>query len=269
MNQEKMFRLASLNANGIRSAVSKGLPAWMESHKLDCICLQELKAQEADLVAGKLETINGMKGYFHCAEKKGYAGVGIYTRFEPTDVRMGFGEDEFDREGRYIEARFDDGQQKKSIISCYFPSGSSSPERQAAKNRFLEVFFPYLQALSQERSLILCGDINIAHQEIDLKNWKGNLKNSGFLPHERDWMSRMLSDMKLRDVYRLLHPQATHECYTWWSQRGQARANNVGWRIDYQIASPDVAQKARRALIYKDKRFSDHAPVMVEYENLF
>jgi exodeoxyribonuclease III len=259
------FRLTSLNLNGIRSAASKGVEAWVAKTKPDCICVQEVKAQHAD-VHGKYDTWAGLKGHFHFAEKKGYSGVGAFSRHEPSDVVMGFGCREFDAEGRYVELRFDTPQRKLSIISCYFPSGSSGEERQQAKFRFLDVFDPYLVALKQQREFILCGDVNIAHAEKDLKNWKGNRKNSGFLPEERAWMTKLLSETGLVDVYRRLQPDTTDTCYTWWSNRGQAYAKNVGWRLDYQIATPALAELARTEAIYRDERFSDHAPITVEYE---
>jgi exodeoxyribonuclease III len=260
-----LFRLTSLNLNGIRSATSKGLEDWVAATAPDCICVQELKAQEAD-VAGRFETLAGLQGHFHYAVKKGYSGVGVYTRHEPSDVVIGIGEPEFDDEGRYVELRFDTPARKRSVVSCYFPSGSSSEERQQAKFRFLDRIYPCLTELSAGRELLLCGDVNIAHQEKDLKNWKGNLKNSGFLPEERAWMTRLLGEGGLVDVYRQLHPEATEEAYTWWSNRGQAWAKNVGWRIDYHLATPGLATQARRASVYKDQRFSDHAPLTVEYE---
>ena len=295
-----MFKLTSLNLNGIRSAATKGLEGWVAATSPDCICVQELKAQAAD-VAGRFEAIAGMKGYFHFAEKKGYSGVAIYTRHEPSDVITGYGSTEFDAEGRYVELRFDRPGRKHcprlSIISAYFPSGSSGEERQAAKFRFLAEFYPRLLALKQSRDFVLCGDINIAHQEIDLKNFKGNKKNSGFLPEERAWMSELLREnaeadaaeaeaaieeltaqqgapaQSLRaagggvvDVYRLLQPHTTDAAYTWWSNRGQAYAKNVGWRLDYHLATPAFAALGRSEQIYKETRFSDHAPMSVDYE---
>lgn len=259
-----MFKLTSLNLNGLRSATRKGLEAWMASLRADCICVQELKAQAAD-VQGQLDVLAELQGYFHYAEKKGYSGVGIYTRHEPSEVRTGYGDPEFDAEGRCVELRFDTPTRKLSILSVYFPSGSSSDERQQAKFRFLASFHPHLMRLHAEREFILCGDVNIAHQAIDLKNWKGNLKNSGFLPEERAWMNDLLERDGLVDVYRRLHPDTTGDAYTWWSNRGQAWANNVGWRIDYQLASPALAAQAQTASIYKDQRFSDHAPLTIEY----
>ena len=295
-----MFKLTSLNLNGIRSAATKGLEAWVAGTTPDCICVQELKAQAPD-VMGRFEQIAGMKGYFHFAEKKGYSGVAIYTRHEPSDVVTGYGSTEFDAEGRYVELRFDQPGRKHcpklSIISAYFPIGSSGEERQAAKFRFLAEFYPRLLALRENRDFVLCGDINIAHQEIDLKNFKGNKKNSGFLPEERAWMSELLRENAeadaaeaeaaieeltaqqgapaeslyapgggVVDVYRMLKPHTTDAAYTWWSNRGQAYAKNVGWRLDYHLATPAFATLARSEHIYKEQRFSDHAPMSVDYE---
>ena len=260
-----MFQLTSLNLNGIRSATSKGLEAWMHQTQPDCICVQEVKAQAPD-VHGKFEELAGLKGYFHFAEKKGYSGVAVYTRDTPSDVIVGYGSPEFDAEGRYVELRFDTPTHKRSLISAYFPSGSSGEERQAAKFRFLAEFGPHLARLKAEREFILCGDINIAHQEIDLKNFKGNKKNSGFLPEERAWMTQQLTGGGLVDVYRQLHPSTTDDCYTWWSNRGQAYAKNVGWRLDYHLATPALAATARSVAIYKAEKFSDHAPITVGYD---
>ena len=260
-----MFRLTSLNLNGIRSAASKGVEAWLAKIKPDCICLQEVKAQAGD-VAGRFEELAGLRGYFHFAQKKGYSGVALYSRHEPSDVIVGYGSHEFDAEGRYVELRFDTPARKLSIISSYFPSGSSGEERQQAKFRFLDEFDPHLVRLKQQRDFILCGDVNIAHKEQDLKNWRSNRKNSGFLPEERAWMTKLLDETGLVDVYRRLQPDATETAYTWWSNRGQAWLNNVGWRLDYHLATPALAQLARNEAIYKQERFSDHAPITVEYE---
>ncbi len=264
-----LFKLTSLNLNGIRSATSKGVEAWIAANRPDCICVQEIKAQSADM-QGRFEQLAGLAGHFHFATKKGYSGVGIYTRHEPSDVIVGYGSQEFDAEGRYVEARFDTPARKLSIISAYFPSGSSGPERQEAKFRFLAEFHPHLMRLKAEREFILCGDINIAHQQIDLKNWRSNQKNSGFLPEERAWMTQLLHTTEvtggLIDVYRRLQPDATDTAYTWWSNRGQAYANNVGWRLDYQLATPRLAALAQHTSIYKLERFSDHAPLTVDYE---
>ena len=259
-----MFKLTSLNLNGIRSATSKGLEAWLATHAPDCICVQEVKAQ-ADDVAGRFEQLGGLKGYFHFAEKKGYSGVAAYSRHEPSQVITGFDGGEFDAEGRYVELRFDTPKTKLSVISCYFPSGSSGEERQQAKFRFLALIYPHLMALKGQREFVLCGDVNIAHKEIDLKNWKSNQKNSGFLPEERAWMTKLLNEGGMVDVYRQLQPATTDTAYTWWSQRGQAYANNVGWRLDYHLATPNIARFARQEAIYKGQKFSDHAPITVEY----
>jgi exodeoxyribonuclease III len=257
------FRLVTLNLNGIRSAASKGLVPWAETVGADCMGVQEVKAQAAD-VTGRFDAIAGLQGHFHFAQKKGYSGVGVYARRTPSDVIVGLGHDEFDAEGRYVETRFDTPRRKLSIISCYFPSGSSGEERQAAKFRFLDVVYPHLLALKGEREFILVGDVNIAHKEIDLKNWRGNQKNSGFLPEERAWMTRLLEEAGLVDVFRQLNPHP--EQYTWWSNRGQAWAKNVGWRLDYHLATPGLAAKARRESIYLDQRFSDHAPLTIDYD---
>jgi exodeoxyribonuclease-3 len=262
-----LFKLSSLNLNGIRSATSKGLEAWLAQTAPDCICVQEVKAQAAD-VAGRFEQLAGLQGHFHFAEKKGYSGVAIYSRHEPSEVVVGYGSAEFDAEGRYVELRFDTPARKLSLISCYFPSGSSGEERQQAKFRFLAEMYPHLLQLKGEREFILCGDVNIAHQEIDLKNWKGNRKNSGFLPEERAWMTRLLGEGGLVDVYRQLQPTATDAAYTWWSNRGQAYAKNVGWRLDYHLATPALAAGARSEAIYKGEKFSDHAPITVVYDGL-
>ncbi len=260
-----VLRLVTLNLNGIRSAATKGFEAWVEAMNIDFIGVQEVKAQASD-IGGRFDKVAGLHGHFHFAQKKGYSGVGLYTRHEPSDVVAGVGHPEFDDEGRWIETRFDTPSRRLSLISCYFPSGSSSEERQAAKFRFLAHTGPHLQRLKAEREFILVGDVNIAHQAIDLKNWKANQKNSGFTPEERAWMSRLLdpADGGLVDVFRQLNPHP--EQYTWWSNRGQAWAKNVGWRIDYQLATPALAASAKQVAIYTAQRFSDHAPLTIDYD---
>jgi exodeoxyribonuclease III len=253
------MRVTTLNMNGIRSAFTKGVNEWIGLHKPDVLCVQELKAQAADLTP-EMQTIQGMKGVFQFAEKKGYSGVGVYTAKKVAQQVIGFGSKEFDAEGRYVE--LDLG--KVTVISLYLPSGSSGPERQEAKFRFLAEFYPHLKQLrAGGREIILCGDINIAHKEIDLKNWKGNLKNSGFLPEERNWLTQVFDELGFVDVFRQLDPRP--EQYSWWSQRGGARGRNVGWRLDYQIATPGIAAKAKTTSIYTEQVFSDHAPVTVDY----
>ena len=257
-----MLRIITLNLNGIRSAWNKGVFPWLTAQNADVVCLQELKARPADL-ADEMEAPGDFHAYYHCAEKKGYSGVGLWCRQTPDQVIEGTGCAEFDGEGRYLRADFG----KLSVISLYLPSGSSSPERQDAKFRFMDIFYPLLVELAASgRDVAICGDWNIAHREIDLRNWKSNRRSSGFLPEERAWVSRVLEHGGWSDVYRRLHPTATDECYTWWSNRGQARANNVGWRIDYQLATPALAASARRAEVYKDQRFSDHAPLTIDYD---
>ena len=262
-----MFRLVTLNLNGIRSAAAKGLIAWMEDVGADCMGVQELKAQAEDL-AENFSAVADMRGHFHFAKKKGYSGVAMFSRHEPSDVITGLGSREFDAEGRCVELRFDDVRRltwpKFSLISCYFPSGSSGDERQQAKFRFLTKMTRHLKRLRSEREFILVGDVNIAHKEIDLKNWKSNQKNSGFTPEERAWMTHTLDEVGMVDVFRSLNSRS--EQYTWWSNRGQARAKNVGWRIDYHLATPNVAATARREHIYLGQRFSDHAPLVIDYD---
>lgn len=260
-----MLRVITLNLNGLRSASSKGFHEWLETVKADVICLQEIKAQEADLTATMLNP-SGYCGYFHCAEKKGYSGVAIYTRRQPDRVLSGIGVEEFDKEGRYIQADYELVDGPLSIVSLYVPSGSSSDERQAAKFRFMESFRPRMDALRESgRRVIVCADWNIAQREADLKNWRSNQKNSGFLPEERTWMAKLLEGAAWVDAYRHLHPDTTNECYTWWSNRGQAWANNVGWRLDYQLISPALAPAVQLCSVYKAQRFSDHAPLIVDY----
>ena len=253
------LRVITLNVNGLRSAARKGFYRWLTAQKADVVCLQEVKAHESDLEPGMLAP-KGFSGYFHCAEKKGYAGVALYSRSTPKLVVKGFGVREFDAEGRFIEANYG----KLSVISLYLPSGSSGPHRQASKFRFLDKFLPHLESLKRSgREVVLCGDWNIAHKEIDLRNWRSNRKNSGFLPEERNWLTRVFEEIGYVDVFRRLNDKPDQ--YTWWSNRGQAWANNVGWRIDYQIATPGVAATAHREAIYLKKRFSDHAPLTIDY----
>jgi exodeoxyribonuclease III len=256
-----MKKIITANLNGIRSASRKGFFEWMQQQAADFICVQELKAQAADMTPEFLAP-TGYFGNFHYAEKKGYSGVGVYSQLEPDRVHIGFGDKEFDAEGRYVRCDFGN----LSVISLYAPSGSSSSERQEAKFRFMERFLPHLQTLIDSgREVVVCGDWNIAHKEIDLKNWKSNQKNSGFLPEERAWMTEVFEVLGWVDVYRTLYPDTTGDAYTWWSNRGQAWANNVGWRIDYQVATHDIASTAKDATVYKDQRFSDHAPLVIRY----
>lgn len=259
------MRVISLNLNGIRSAASKGFYDWLAEQHADLVCLQELKAQKTNLTEHMLQP-PGYFGYFHYAAKKGYSGVGIYSTRPADNVIEGLGHADIDSEGRYLEAQFGN----LSVISLYLPSGSSGPDRQAVKFSVLDRFYPHLHALlNSGREVVICGDWNIAHQAIDLKNWRGNQKNSGFLPEERAWFGNILNNQGWVDVYRRLHPDTTDDCYTWWSNRGQAWAKNVGWRIDYQVATPGLAATAKNCSIYKDQRISDHAPLVIDYDTLF
>lgn len=255
-----MLRIISANLNGIRSASKKGFFDWMGKQDADMVCVQELKAQAADMTEAFLAP-HGYHGFFHYAEKKGYSGVGLYTRHKPERVITSFGNAEFDGEGRYVEVQYP----HLAVISVYVPSGSSGEERQLAKFRFMEAFLPHLlQLKASGREIVLCGDVNIAHKEIDIKNWKGNLKNSGFLPEERAWIGELFDVHGYVDVFRKLDPRADQ--YTWWSNRGQAYAKNVGWRIDYHLATPKIGDTARLCSIYKDEKFSDHAPLSIDYD---
>ncbi len=253
------MRVISLNANGIRSAARKGFFEWLKKQDADLVCIQETKAQEHQLTDDVFYPA-GYHCYYHDAEKKGYSGVALYSKAKPKKVIVGLGSDEFDREGRYLEVCFE----RLSVVSLYLPSGSSSEERQQAKFRFLDLFMPYLQKLRRRRrEYILCGDWNIAHKKIDLKNWRGNQKNSGFLPEERAWLDELFDRVGYVDAFRLVN--AEPDQYTWWSNRGQAWAKNVGWRIDYQIITPGLRDKVDAVSIYKEQRFSDHAPLIMDY----
>jgi exodeoxyribonuclease III len=254
-----VFRIVTLNVNGLRAAATKGLWRWVRRVQPDVLCLQEVRAHEADIPAA-LRDPDGLHAYFHCAQKRGYAGTALYARRRPGATVRGFGVAEFDDEGRYLEAQF--GQ--LSVVSLYAPSGSAGPHRQASKQRFMDAFLPHLARLAAGgREVIVCGDINIAHQAIDLKNWRSNQKNSGFLPEERAWLTRVFDELGFVDVHRRLDPRP--EQYTWWSNRGASWQNNVGWRIDYQIATPGIAARARAVEVYTRARFSDHAPLVIDY----
>jgi exodeoxyribonuclease-3 len=254
------MKIMTLNANGIRSATSKGFIEWMLKQHPEVVCLQETKAQEHQLSPDVLKP-RGYYGFFHDAEKKGYSGVAIYSKKEPERVKIGLGWPDFDAEGRFLQVDFCD----LSVISLYLPSGSSSPERQAAKFDFMGRFLPILKNLYHDRrDYIICGDWNIAHKPIDLKNWRANQKNSGFLPEERAWMDAVLDSVGWVDAFRAINPEPDQ--YTWWSNRGRAWEKNVGWRIDYQIVSSRLKEAVKSAAIYKEQRFSDHAPLTLTYD---
>ena len=257
------MRIISLNVNGLRAAERKGFARWLaRAEPWDVVCLQEIKCAHDD-VPRSLRAPRRSHAAFHPAQRKGYSGVALYAKHPPR-ITTGFGHAEFDGEGRYLQADFADA----SIISVYLPSGSSGPHRQASKFRFLDAFLPHLAGIVRSgREVVLCGDWNIAHQPIDLTNWRANQKNSGFLPEERAWLSRVFDELGFVDVFRRI--DARPDQYTWWSNRGQAWTKNVGWRIDYQIATPGIAATARAVSIYKNRRFSDHAPLIVDYDFQF
>ncbi len=254
------MKVISVNTNGIRAAARKGFFDWLAGEGADFTCIQETKAQ-LDQLADPVFHPEGCHVRYCDALKKGYSGTAIYARPRPLEVIRGFGDSEFDNEGRYIEYRY----RNLSVVSLYAPSGSSGEHRQASKDRFLQSFKLHLQSIRRKRrEFIICGDWNIAHKEIDLKNWKQNQKNSGFLPHERAWMTELFDDLGLVDAFRVVDQRP--EQYTWWSNRGQAWAKNVGWRIDYQVVTPGLRDAVKSASIYKDQRFSDHAPLILEYD---
>jgi len=252
------MRIITLNTNGIRASAKKGMFTWLSQQDADVVCIQETKAQEHQL-EDEVFRPEGYACYYVDAKKKGYSGVALYARREPDKIITKMGCEEFDDEGRYVEAQFG----KLNVISLYAPSGSSNELRLASKDRFSDFFLPYLKQLKRKRrDYIICGDWNIAHKEIDLKNWRNNQKNSGFLPRERAWMDSVF-EIGYIDAFREINPEPDQ--YTWWSNRGQAWAKNVGWRIDYQIVSPRLKGKAKSVAIYKEERFSDHAPLIMDY----
>lgn len=253
------MKVMSLNCNGIRSAARKGFFEWLQTVDVDVVCLQETKAQ-----IDQLDDPQFFPAGFHCyyfdAQKKGYSGTAIYSRRQPDRVITGLGFPLADDEGRYIQADFGD----LSIASLYLPSGSSGEERQACKFAFLDAFLPHMRQLRTDgRRYIICGDWNICHKEIDLKNWRSNQKNSGFLPEERRWLDTLYEEVGWVDAFRLVNKGA--EQYSWWSARGQARANNVGWRLDYHVIVPELVETVEAAEIYTGQQFSDHAPVTMQF----
>jgi exodeoxyribonuclease-3 len=260
VRRNSFFRVISLNANGIRAAARKGFFDWVPRQNADVICIQETKAQVHQL-GDEIFSPAGYHCYYEDAVKKGYSGVAIYSRHEPKKVVRGYGDAEFDNEGRYLEVQLGG----ISVVSLYLPSGSSSEERQEAKYRCMDSFTEHLLKLRRRRSeYVICGDWNIAHKEIDLKNWRGNRKNSGFLPEEREWMGKVFGEYRYVDAFRTLEQEPDQ--YTWWSNRGRAWDNNVGWRIDYHVVSEGLADKVLRTEIYRDERFSDHAPLIMDYD---
>ena len=258
--RKKHMRVITFNANGIRSAARKGFFTWLARQRADFVCIQETKAQEHQLRDPVFHP-RPFHCFYHDAEKKGYSGVAIYSRYTPDEVVMGLDWPEFDREGRYIEVRIG----RLSVVSLYLPSGSSSELRQQVKFEVMDRLMPHFKGLRRKRrEYILCGDWNIAHKKIDIRNWRGNQKNSGFLPEERAWMDELFGPAGFVDAFRVVDDRP--EQYTWWSNRGQAWAKNVGWRIDYQVVTPGLRDRVLAARIYKARRFSDHAPLVMDYD---
>ena len=254
------MKVVTFNANGIRSAARKGFFEWMLNERPDLVCIQELKAQQDQLSTDILSPAR-YQGYFHCADKKGYSGTAIYTKEDPLKVTTGLDWKEFDCEGRLVRLDFC----RTSIISIYLPSGTSSNERQQFKETVLDFLKPILMGFQRERrSYIICGDINIAHRPADLRNWKGNRKNSGFLPQERAWMDWLYGEAGYVDAFRVVDTRPGQ--YTWWSNRGNAYAKNVGWRLDYQIVTADMKKRVNSASVFTELKFSDHAPLSVDYD---
>jgi len=254
------MRIITANLNGIRAAAKKGFFDWLAKQSADVICLQETKAQQAQLTDSVFYPA-GYHCYYHDAEKKGYSGVALYARQEPEQVITGIGWPDVDREGRYLEARFP----SVNVVSLYLPSGTSGTERQEFKYQFMDRFMPYLRDLRQgSKEYIICGDWNIAHKQIDLKNWRSNQDHSGFLPKERAWLDELFEVTGYVDAFRVINQEQGQ--YTWWSNRGQAWKNNTGWRIDYQVITPGLTDKVKSATIYKEQRFSDHSPLTMDYD---
>jgi exodeoxyribonuclease-3 len=264
-----MLIVTSVNVNGLRAAAKKGFVEWLAATEADVLCLQEVRAEESQLP----EAVRAPEGWHtvHApAAAKGRAGVALYTRREPDAVRIGFGSSEFDATGRYVEADLPG----VTVASLYLPSGEVGTERQDEKTRFMDEFLPYLKELKERaaadgREAVVCGDWNIAHREADLRNWKANRKSSGFLPEEREWLTRVFDEASYVDVVRALHPDQEGP-YSWWSYRGRAFDNDAGWRIDLQVATPGLAARAVKAWVERaathGERWSDHAPVTAAYE---
>jgi len=262
-SRQPLLRIMTLNVNGIRSACAKGFWPWMMRQDPDVVCLQEVRCDEASLPAA-CRAPEGLHGYFHAAAKPGYSGVALYSRRRPDAVHHGLGWPDLDPEGRYLQADFG----KLSVISLYLPSGSSGEHRQAVKFDFLNRLTEHLKSLRRRRrEYVICGDLNIAHKEIDLKNWRANQKNSGFLPEERAWLDALFSSGGFVDAFRVINQSEGQ--YTWWSNRGRAYENNVGWRLDYHVVTSGLQDKVRQVAIYKAQKFSDHAPLTVDYDYQF
>jgi len=257
------MKITSININGIRAGARKGFFDWLQREQPDVVCFQEIKAKPEQLT-DPVFAPEGYHCYYHSAERPGYSGVALYSRREPDSIITGLGWPDIDAEGRYLEARFGD----LAVVSLYVQSGTSGTHRQDIKYDFMDRFLERLRELRDSgREYIICGDWNIAHKQIDLKNWRSNQKNSGFLPDERAWMDRLFGEEGFVDAFRVVNEEPDQ--YTWWSNRGQAWAKNVGWRIDYHVVTPGLKDRIRSAEIYKDERFSDHAPLTLVYDYPF
>lgn len=254
------MKITSVNTNGIRAAERKGFFQWIEKNQPDVVCIQETKAQIHQLKP-EIFMPENYHCHYHDAVKKGYSGTAVFSKIKPQNVKIGIGWDEFDNEGRWLEVDLGD----LIVVSLYLPSGSAKEERQQFKYQSMDRLEPEFERLkSLNKPFIICGDWNIVHKEIDIKNWKGNQKNSGCLPEERAWLTKLFDEVGLVDGFRVTNHEPHN--YTWWSNRGQAWANNVGWRIDYHITSADLKDKIKSAEIYKEERFSDHAPLTLVYD---
>lgn len=250
------MKILTYNVNGIRSATKKGLAEFLAANQADVVCFQETKAQESDLPFGPFEEL-GYKGYWFSAQKKGYYGVAVFSKTEPKEVIMGCGHPQFDDEGRHILLDFGD----LTVSSLYAPSGTTGDLRQNVKYEWMDFFFQYQQEIRKKYPAVLfCGDYNICNHPIDIHNPKSNAKTSGFLPEEREWMSKLLSEGGLTDSFRHFFPDTPHQ-YTWWSQRANSRAKNLGWRIDYILASPELKERLASVKILPEAVHSDHCPM--------
>jgi exodeoxyribonuclease III len=250
------MKVLTYNVNGIRSATKKGLAAFLRDNQADVVCIQETKAEEKDLEFGPFADL-GYAGYWFSAQKKGYSGVAIFSKIKPRAVEYGCGHPVFDAEGRHLLLDFG----TVAVQSLYAPSGTTGDIRQQVKFEWMDFFFSYQQELRKKHpSLLLCGDYNICNHPIDIHNPKANAKTSGFLPEEREWMSRLLAESDLTDTFRHFHPDTAHQ-YTWWSQRAGSRDRNLGWRIDYILATPELKNSLGRVAILPEARHSDHCPM--------
>ena len=255
-----MYRVITCNTNGIRAAQRKGFFDWLKKQRADVVCIQETKAQIHQLDPALFEP-TGYYCFYNDAQRPGYSGTALFSRKKPNKIVTSLGWEPVDSEGRYLQADFDG----LSVVSLYVPSGSSGEAAQARKEVFMTHFYEHLRTLRRKRrEFIICADWNICHREIDLKNWRGNQKNSGFLPHERAWLDRVFEELSWVDVFRQVTPGPDQ--YTWWSNRGQAWAKNVGWRLDYMLTTPRLSGSALSSDIYREERFSDHAPLTIDFK---